>query len=175
MYIYKHIRTDTNEVFYIGIGKNKRAWQKGRNRIWNSIVSKTDYIVEIIQNNLSIEEAIELEKYYIKLYGRRDLNTGTLVNLTDGGEGIVGMIRTEEHKKRISEAHKKNGIIPPSQKGIVRSEENKKKISEKNKGRVLSNETRARIAFASSNRSDEAKLNKSEGLKKWWANRKANK
>jgi hypothetical protein len=172
MYIYKHIRTDKNEVFYIGIGNNKRAWQVGRNRIWDGIVSKTDYIVEIIQDNLSYEEAIELEKYYIKLYGRRDLGTGTLANLTEGGEGLVGLVRTDEHKENISKAHKKSGIIPPSQKGNIRSEEVKKIISEKNKGRVLTDETRKRIANASANRSDEAKRNKSEGVRLWWAKRK---
>lgn len=172
MYIYKHIRTDKNEVFYIGIGKNKRAWQVGRNRIWDGIVSKTDYIVEIIQDNLSYEEAIELEKYYIKLYGRRDLGTGTLANLTEGGEGLVGLVRTDEHRENISKAHKESGIKPPSQKGNVRSEDVKKLISEKNKGRVLTDETRKKITNANLNRSDEAKKNKSDGLKLWWAKRK---
>ena len=44
-YIYKHIRLDTNEVFYIGIGSDntyKRAnLKKGRNIYWNNIINKS--------------------------------------------------------------------------------------------------------------------------------------
>jgi len=51
--VYKHIRLDTLEVFYIGIGKEiKRAYSKQRrNKYWNSIVSKHGYKVEIFKDN----------------------------------------------------------------------------------------------------------------------------
>lgn len=101
-YLYKHIRLDTNEVFYIGIGgfcKNEkvnsysRAYTKSkRSKFWNNITNKTEYNVEIIINNLSWEEACIKEIEFIKLYGRKDLNEGTLVNLTNGGVGGTGHI-----------------------------------------------------------------------------------
>lgn len=90
--VYKHTRLDKNEPFYIGIGKTeKRAYSKiGRNNRWNKIIKKTNYIIEIIHFDLTWEEACEKEKELIKLYGRKDLGTGTLINMTDGGEGVVG-------------------------------------------------------------------------------------
>lgn len=88
--VYQHRRKDTNEIFYIGIGKNtNRAYNKySRSKVWKDVVFKTDYIVEILYNNLSWDEACLKEIQLIKLYGRKDLNLGTLVNLTDGGSGF---------------------------------------------------------------------------------------
>lgn len=117
-YLYRHIRLDKNEVFYIGIGsdnkgKYKRANSKyERNRHWKFITDKIKYEVEIILDDLTWEEACEKEKEFIKLYGRKDLNEGTLVNMTDGGDGMTGFISkrkgiplSKEHRKKVSENH----------------------------------------------------------------------
>lgn len=97
-YVYSHTRLDTNEVFYIGIGNNKyRATAKTcRNKYWKNIINKTDYSVTILYENITWENAKELEISLIKLYGRKDLNKGSLVNMTDGGEGVLGIKHTEE-------------------------------------------------------------------------------
>lgn len=90
--LYRHIRLDKNEVFYIGIAKQKnRPYESGTRRslFWNKIVSKTKYEVDILFDNLSWDQVKEKEKEFIKLYGRKDLNTGTLVNMTDGGDGSL--------------------------------------------------------------------------------------
>jgi len=128
-YVYKHIRLDKNEPFYIGIGfdnngKYKRAHQYGRNRIWQNVVNKTDYVVEIIEDNLPNEEVFEREKHWIKEFGRLNNNTGILSNLTDGGEATLGWIPSDETRKKISEANK----------GRVMSDEFKQKISKATKG-----------------------------------------
>lgn len=98
-FLYRHIRCDTNEVFYIGIGTKQvensnssyyRAYTKhGRNKHWKNIVNKTNYIVEILLESNNREFIIEKEKEFILIYGRKDLNKGTLVNFTDGGEGNI--------------------------------------------------------------------------------------
>ena len=125
-YVYTHRRLDTNEIFYIGIGgfnlsekegSYKRAFCKKRTIFWKNITSKTDYTVEITLDNLSLEEASNKEIEYIKLYGRRDLGLGALVNLTDGGEGSIGRIPWNKGQK--------TGNL---------SDKTKKKISESNKG-----------------------------------------
>lgn len=115
-YIYRHIRLDKNEVFYIGKGSkpnnatclNKeyvRAFStQGRNIIWRRIVSKTDYEVEIMFESDDEKEIFQKETELIELYGRKDLGLGTLVNLTDGGEGNIGKIVSEETRKKLSEA-----------------------------------------------------------------------
>jgi hypothetical protein len=107
-YVYRHIRLDKDEVFYIGIGtmdkgKYDRAYDKyGRNPFWNYIVNKTKYEVEILFENLPSKELYEKEKEFIKLYGRRDKGLGTLCNLTDGGEGNYGNTQSDYVKAKTS-------------------------------------------------------------------------
>jgi hypothetical protein len=122
--VYQHIRKDTNQIFYIGIGKTeKRAYEKdGRNLYWNRIVNFADYIVEIIHTNISWDEACVLEKYYIKKYGRRDINTGILCNLTDGGDGANGYKHTEDSKNKMKGRE-------PHNKGVLSSLEQRERIS----------------------------------------------
>jgi hypothetical protein len=102
--VYRHIRHDINKPFYIGIGRDeKRAYVKTkRNKEWNSIVSNTEYSVEILFDNLSNDEAYLKEKELIELYGRVDLGNGTLVNKTSGGQHCDEKIFTDEHKRNIS-------------------------------------------------------------------------
>ena len=108
-YVYRHIRLDKNEPFYIGIGNKvnyARAYEKDpskRNIIWNRIVSKSDYEVDIIFDGLTKDEASEKEKEFISLYGRIDLETGFLCNMTDGGDGIWNCIRSNETRKKLRE------------------------------------------------------------------------
>ena len=87
--VYRHIRLDKNMPFYIGIGKdiNRPYNKKDRSNFWKSIIGKTEYIVEILFDNLTKEQVIEKEIEFIELYGRVDLKTGTLCNMTCGGEG----------------------------------------------------------------------------------------
>lgn len=47
----------------------------------------------------------------------------------------LGKKLSEEHRKRISETHKKRGTIPPSRKGLKFLEESKRKMGESHKGR----------------------------------------
>lgn len=103
--IYRHIKPN-GEVFYIGIGKTiKRAYVKSkRSEFWKNIVAAYGYEVQILKQDLSWEEACELEKMLISHYGRRDLKLGPLVNLTDGGDGGFGVIQSKEtrDKRRVS-------------------------------------------------------------------------
>jgi hypothetical protein len=112
--VYQHRRLDTNEIFYIGIGKEeKRAYSfYGRNPIWKNIVEKVGYKVEIIHNKISRESACELEMFYIQKYGRKDLKTGILCNLTDGGEGLSNLSPEikKEHSLKVSKTRIEKGI-----------------------------------------------------------------
>lgn len=118
-YVYKHIRLDTNKPFYVGISKHddkkyKRAYNKNkRNPIWKKIVSKTNYKVEIIEDNIDIKTAKEKEIELILFYGRLDIGTGSLCNLTDGGDGVWFMEVPEYYSKylsnRLKEYHSKEG------------------------------------------------------------------
>lgn len=108
-YLYRHIRHDTNEVFYIGIGydpyrvKSKHA----RNIFWKYVVSKTTYDYDVLLRSNSKDFIEQKEVEFIRLYGRRDLGTGTLVNLTDGGE--KGYNRSRSSVEKQIDTAKKNG------------------------------------------------------------------
>lgn len=109
-YIYRHIRPDTNEVFYIGKGNtfskshSNRAYEKHRrNKWWQNIVSKNNgkYKVEIIFECETELEVNKKEIEFIELYGRKDLGKGTLVNLTNGADGSVGIIVSKETRIKL--------------------------------------------------------------------------
>lgn len=114
-YLYRHIRLDTNEVFYVGIGtqnKNTKLFHRAhsnskRNNFWKNVVNKTEYEVEILLESDNYDFIQQKEIEFIALYGRRDLDKGTLVNLTDGGEGIINcQYNREETYLKISKALK---------------------------------------------------------------------
>lgn len=139
-YLYRHIRLDKNEPFYIGIGSDdsfKRAnWKWTRNNLWNKIINKTDYRVDIILSDITLDYAKQKEKEFINLYGRKNLNTGILCNLTDGGEGVVGLKITEETRKKLSDSHKG---LKGNRLGHKNSQETREKLSKALKGRTSPN------------------------------------
>jgi len=108
-YIYLHRRLDNNEVFYIGRGTvSKKASGKcdtntyrraytihNHNKHWVRITNKFSWSVEVIEDFLTWDESVLSEIKHIKIYGRKNLNEGSLVNFTDGGEGSKGVIVSE--------------------------------------------------------------------------------
>jgi hypothetical protein len=159
-FLYRHIRLDKNETFYIGIGVKpdnysservefKRAFEKtNRNKYWRNLTDRADYAVEILFES-NIQHIIrEKEIEFIKLYGRFE-HGGTLVNMTDGGEGSFGRKWSEEFRANFIE---KNSGENHFNFGKELSEETKKKkseamkISDKSwKGKKLPKETVEKI------------------------------
>jgi hypothetical protein len=111
--IYRHIRLDTNQVFYIGIGDPKRRpyTKSKRNTHWKNITNKTKYEIQILKSDLSWEDACELEIILISYYGRHNNKTGILCNMTNGGEGCVGQVVSKEHRDKLSKANKDKIIL----------------------------------------------------------------
>jgi len=132
-YVYRHIRTDKNEPFYIGIGTDKRYYRayssRKRNPIWNNIVNNSSYEVEIFMDDLTWEEACEKEKELISLYGRKNTNTGILANMTDGGEGTLNIKFSQERRKSISIRNLGN-TYGSLTKGRTHTEDARRKMSD---------------------------------------------
>jgi hypothetical protein len=129
--VYFHYTKKDNTLFYVGISKSistRRHLRKDRNEIWQKIVNESGFSCEIVHKNISMKEAIELEKKYISKYGRIDNNTGILANKTDGGEWVYGITQDsiEKMKRSYQEAIKKDPTI------IERQKESYKKIREEN-------------------------------------------
>ncbi len=130
------------EPIYVGKGKDGRykeiKWN--RNPHFKNIINKikkygSNPIIFKLYENLSEEKSFELETKSINEIGRIDLEMGSLVNMTDGGEGMSGHITSNETKKKLSKINKGklSGVNNPNF-GKPLSKETKDKISEKTKG-----------------------------------------
>jgi hypothetical protein len=162
IYVYRHRRLDNNQIFYIGIGTKYRPNKKtNRNKHWNNIVNKVNYQVEILYNNLSWEDAVDLEVFLIELYGRKDLNKGNLVNLTNGGEGTVGRKLSKQQCEDIKNRMKGHFVTKETRlkisisnkgknKGKKINEETRLKMSKSQKGKIISNFSRLKMSKSKS-------------------------
>jgi hypothetical protein len=138
-YVYAYLRED-GTPYYIGKGKGRRAWHPGH----NVSVPNDDSRIMMIETNLSDEESMKLEIDLISKYGRKDLGTGILRNLTNGGDGPSGRIASKETCKRISTAKagkpssmkgKKNPGLSKALKGKKQSPEHIEKAAATRRGK----------------------------------------
>jgi len=132
-YTYAYLREDRTP-YYIGKGKGNRIYEKRKSIKPPKDKSRIIYL----KQNLTEEEAFKHEIYMIDVFGRKDLGTGILYNMTDGGDGSSGCIPSEETRRKMSEAGK----------GRIFSKEHRRKIGESNKRRIVSAETRRKISDA---------------------------
>lgn len=138
-YVYELIDTRLGTTFYVGKGSGNRCLDhfiyRDNNRLKHSIIDKIldlGMVVDIkIPFTTNIEEkALFYETDLISKHGRRNLNKGTLTNLTDGGEGVSGCIFSDE--RRLSISHRVRGKSNPMF-GRTRTDEEKQQISETRK------------------------------------------
>lgn len=108
-YIYAYINKNTGLPYYIGKGKNYRAYN---NKSHYVSVPKDKSKIIFMETNLTEIGALALERRYIRWYGRKDIGTGILLNKTDGGNSGPGVPK---------------GSIPHN-KGKPRSEQQKQKM-----------------------------------------------
>lgn len=155
-YTYMWLRED-GTPYYVGKGHGNRAYV--HHRIGNA--PTLGRIVFYIAKDEA--DAFETEVALVWFYGRKDLGTGCLRNLTDGGEnppngkgkkrsehhrqavsaGRKGLVFTQKHRDNLSVAKKGK---PSSRKGKTCSEDMRRKISETLTGRKASKETRALLS-----------------------------
>jgi group I intron endonuclease len=127
-YVYIHTKPN-GEVFYVGKGTAKRAYKTSqRNKFWWNVVKKYGYEVKIVKYFDNEEDATNAEIKLVAKYRKANVR---LVNLTDGGDGGVGRVCTDETRKRLSKAMsgEGNGFY-----GHNHTEEVKERISEANSG-----------------------------------------
>lgn len=119
-YVYAYVRLDTNTYFYVGKGKNDRFLRlDNRRKHFMNILNKVECAVEIIYDNLTEDESLQLEVdtiydlvfnegYSINIRGIEKNDNGChLVNYTWGGEGTSGM-SIKQSKKTIEKRVEKN-------------------------------------------------------------------
>ena len=158
--VYKHIRLDNDEVFYIGIAtRNDRPYSKySRNPHWHNIVKKVGYRVEIIKDGINLELAKEMEIKLIAEYG------DVLCNMTKGGDGQFGLSipKSKETKNKISES------VTQWHKNNTHSIDSRKKMSDSAKKQRSDG-----APTHTTPHSQESKQRMAEARKEWWRKKKA--
>lgn len=101
-YAYLWLRED-GTPYYAGKGRGRRAFRHQK-----PPYPPRDLTRILVFNRNSEREAIATEMEFIRNWGRKDIGTGCLLNLTDGGEGMSGHVATAEHRAKISLASKGN-------------------------------------------------------------------
>lgn len=158
-YVYFHCRPD-GSPFYVGKGTASRCRNLRRrcNPHYLNVVEK--YGKESIRV-LAVEcddESMALRMENCAILILRALGAD-LTNVTEGGDGSVGLKHTPEARQKMSESQKGKTLseehrrkISKSNTGAVFSEQRKKKISEKATGRKLTDETKAKLSDIHSGR-----------------------
>lgn len=135
-YVYAYLRKSDGTPYYIGKGKGRRSISDHKHISVPKDKSKIIYFKE----NVSEEEALETEKQLILRYGRKDLNTGILLNRTDGGDGgtvsiaMLNFMRSDKNPMKVIRTNR--GSFKVGHKLVWTKERNEKvrlsKIGNKN-------------------------------------------
>jgi hypothetical protein len=159
VYIYALCESDGETVRYVGktVDLYKRYNQHMRSAKSAKRTRKSNWIKHVLGEGAQpIMRELECvppsgdwearERYWIAYY--RELGFD-LTNLTDGGEGTSGMPKSEEWRRKASEAHA----------GMKASDETRRKLSEAHVGYVMPEEQRQKISAALTGRtvSDDTK------------------
>ena len=153
---------ENNKPYYIGKGCGNRIDAPHE----CSLPTKEKRI--FLKKSLTEEEAFRHEIYMIYVLGRKDLETGCLVNRTCGGEGTSGWVMGKETKQKISEAA--TGRPRPDMVGELnpmKNPETVQKVAKTKIGKPRDHQTRQKISQSLTGRKNttETKKRKSESAR----------
>lgn len=127
-YVYVFLREDRYSPYYVGKGKGNRCYSNRR------VIPRPQDKSRIVKvkEGLTEDESLELEKLLILFWGRKDIGTGILHNLQDGGDGTSGWNPTPEWREK----KRKHMLEHNHFKGQTHPQETRDTLSKKKKGRI---------------------------------------
>lgn len=115
-YVYVHRRKTDGSIFYVGKGRYSRHIEKkGRSKYWQSTANKYGWTSEIVMRFNEEGCAFSFERALIKFYGKENL-----CNLSDGGEGCSGVVRSDETRRKLSQSHTGKSLSKEHKESIRR-------------------------------------------------------
>jgi hypothetical protein len=153
-YVYVWLREDATPYY---VGKTNRVIRTHSQK--HSVNPPRDRSRIVVYPMVDEEDAFNYEKELIAWFGRKDLGTGCLRNLTDGGEGtsnpsletrtkmstaLFGNQRFLGHKHTPETLEK----MSAAKRGISPTLETRAKMSAAKRGRRLSIEHKAKLSVA---------------------------
>lgn len=158
-YVYVHFTKDELRPFYIGKGIGARLNRKNsRNRWWHFVVEKHGFVSDVLKEFDTHEEALLYEVEMIAFFKSEGMQ---LVNLTNGGEGSVGVKASEETKRKIGYHSKMfpRGQSKPSCRIVATNVDNGSTVSMIGKTDILSKGFQPRCVYACCNGKQSIHLN----------------
>lgn len=158
-YVYAYLRKHDSATaaagtpYYIGKGIDNRAFVKH-----HGINPPDKEHIVFLKENISEQEALDLEVALIAKYGRKDLKTGVLNNKTNGGDGLqnpspITRKKLADAKRNESpETRLKRSIAAKNRVKRACSEETKQKISRANTGKIRNDNSKRKMSVAASQR-----------------------
>ena len=137
-YVYAYLRSD-GTPYYIGKGCKRRAYEKHG----TIPLPKDKSRIVFLETKLSNVGACALERRYLLWYGRKDLGTGILRNMTDGGDGCWNP--SLETRAKLSAVNKGKKLSPDHRAKVSAA---KKGENNSFYGKKHSPETRAKMSAA---------------------------
>ena len=144
-YVYEHLRSDTGAVFYVGKGTGNRCTVRNhhhRNEFWQRTEKKAGgFFVRMVAKDIDEELAFLVEQERISQLRTVGIR---LCNMTDGGDGTSGWVKTPEWREKVGLAHRGKIVTPEVRQkissavkasGFVHTEEMRQKISDTHKGK----------------------------------------
>jgi hypothetical protein len=120
-YTYVYLRED-GTPYYVGKGTKTRAFVKQHGSVRPPMDTTR---IHFLHNNVTENQALAFEIFWIAVYGRVDNGTGVLHNKTDGGDR-GGQVPSVVTRKKMSESAKAR---PSNQIGRKRTLQQKENIT----------------------------------------------
>ena len=113
-YVYGYLRENKSltasagSLYYIGISNNssrpfkRHVRGQGKKPEHDVPIPKNESCIIILKSFSTREKAIEEEIKLVAKFGRKDIDkNGILLNRTKGGEGVLGLVHSDEIRERM--------------------------------------------------------------------------
>ncbi len=160
------------QVFYVGKGRGRRAYDSGyRNPHWCGVARKHGHEVEIAAEWSTEREALDHEIFLIDTF--RELGH-PLVNMTNGGDGMSGFSPSLESRLAKSDSMTRHWADPDAREAhlaAIACEKTRKRMSiaAKERWRDPDKRVSASASVAASVRRKDVREKISSTLSRWWS------